>query len=345
MTVTVPLPQGSYPVHIQPGALRQTGALLAPLGIDRWAVTADETVAALYGGAVLDSLRSAGLSGQLLTFPAGEAHKTPETWLSLCRQLAQKGFTRSDGLLVLGGGVTGDMAGFVAACYQRGMALAQLPTTLLSQVDSAVGGKTAVDLPEGKNLLGAFYQPRLVIADPDCLTTLSRRELRCGMAEIIKYGFIQDAGLLDALETDTPDWTAIIARCLTIKAALVAADERDTGARRLLNFGHTFGHAYEAAGGYAACTHGEAVAAGMAAMLRWQLRRGDGVQAAYDRLLALLERWELPCTMPFDTETVSRYLARDKKCEGDTLHAVLLRAIGDAYVEDVPLAALQEGLA
>lgn len=345
MTVTVPLPQGGYSVHIQPAALRQTGALLAPLGIDRWAVTTDETVAALYGGAVLDSLRSAGLSGQLLTFPAGEAHKTPETWLSLCRQLAQEGFTRSDGLLALGGGVTGDMAGFVAACYQRGMALAQLPTTLLSQVDSAVGGKTAVDLPESKNLLGAFYQPRLVIADPDCLTTLPRRELRCGMAEIIKYGFIQDAGLLDALETDTPNWTAIIARCLTIKAALVAADERDTGARRLLNFGHTFGHAYEAAGGYAACTHGEAVAAGMAAMLRWQLRRGDGVQVAYDRLLALLERWELPCTMPFDTETVSRYLARDKKCEGDTLHAVLLRAIGDAYVEGVPLAALQEGLA
>lgn len=345
MTVTVPLPQGGYPVHIQSGALRRAGALLAPLGIDRWAVTADETVAALYGGAVLDSLRSAGLSGQLLTFPAGEAHKTPETWLSLCRQLAQEGFTRSDGLLALGGGVTGDMAGFVAACYQRGMALAQLPTTLLSQVDSAVGGKTAVDLPEGKNLLGAFYQPRLVIADPDCLTTLPRRELRCGMAEVIKYGFIQDAGLLDELETDTPNWTAIIARCLTIKAALVAADERDTGARRLLNFGHTFGHAYEAAGGYAACTHGEAVAAGMAAMLRWQLRRGDGVQVAYDRLLALLERWELPCTMPFVKETVSRYLARDKKCEGDTLHAVLLRAIGDAYVEDVPLAALQEGLA
>lgn len=345
MTVTVPLPQGGYPVHIQSGALRRAGVLLAPLGIGRWAVAADETVAALYGGAVLDSLRSAGLSGQLLTFPAGEAHKTPETWLSLCRQLAQEGFTRSDGLLALGGGVTGDMAGFVAACYQRGMALAQLPTTLLSQVDSAVGGKTAVDLPEGKNLLGALYQPRLVIADPDCLTTLPRRELRCGMAEVIKYGFIQDAGLLDELETDTPNWTAIIARCLTIKAALVAADERDTGARRLLNFGHTFGHAYEAAGGYAACTHGEAVAAGMAAMLRWQLRRGDRVQAAYDRLLTLLERRELPCTMPFDTETVSRYLAQDKKCEGDTLHAVLLRAIGDAYVEDVPLAALQEGLA
>lgn len=285
------------------------------------------------------------LSGQLLTFPAGEAHKTPETWLSLCRQLAQEGFTRSDGLLALGGGVTGDMAGFVAACYQRGMALAQLPTTLLSQVDSAVGGKTAVDLPEGKNLLGAFYQPRLVIADPDCLTTLPRRELRCGMAEVIKYGFIQDAGLLDELETDTPNWTAIIARCLTIRAALVArrrAGHRGAAAAELrphlwprLRGGGRLRRLHPRRGGAAGGGHA-AVAAPA---------RGDGVQAAYDRLLALLERWELPCTMPFDTETVSRYLARDKKCEGDTLHAVLLWAIGDAYVEDVPLAALQEGLA
>ena len=345
MTVTVPLPQGSYPIHIQPGALWNAGALLAPLGIGRWAVAADETVAALYGGAVLDSLRNAGLSGQLLTFPAGEEHKDPETWLSLCRQLARNGFTRADGLLALGGGVTGDMAGFAAACYQRGMTLAQLPTTLLSQADSAVGGKTAVDLPEGKNLLGAFYQPRLVIVDPDCLATLPRRELRCGMAEVIKYGFIRDAALLDEIETDAPDWTTVITRCLTVKAALVAADERDTGARRLLNFGHTFGHACEAAGGYTACTHGEAVAAGMAAMLRWQLRRGDEVRGAYDRLLALLERWDLPRVLPFNKEIVSRYLARDKKCEGDTLHAVLLRAVGDAYVEDVPLAALREGLA
>lgn len=300
---------------------------------------------ALYGGAVLDSLRSAGLSGPAADLPGGRGAQDPGDVALPVPPAGAGGLYPKRRTAGAGGGVTGDMAGFVAACYQRGMALAQLPTTLLSQVDSAVGGKTAVDLPEGKNLLGAFYQPRLVIADPDCLTTLPRRELRCGMAEVIKYGFIQDAGLLDELETDTPNWTAIIARCLTIKAALVAADERDTGARRLLNFGHTFGHAYEAAGGYAACTHGEAVAAGMAAMLRWQLRRGDGVQAAYDRLLALLERWELPCTMPFDTETVSRYLARDKKCEGDTLHAVLLWAIGDAYVEDVPLAALQEGLA
>ena len=342
MTVTVPLPQGGYPVHIRSGLLDRCGAHLAALGVRRWAVASDETAAALYGGAVLDSLTQAGLSAQLLTFPAGEDHKTPDTVLSLCRRLAQAGFTRADGLLALGGGVTGDAAGFAAACYQRGMALVQVPTTLLAQVDSAVGGKTAVDLPEGKNLLGAFYQPRLVLIDPDCLTTLPPREIRCGAAEVIKYGLIRDPALLDLMEADAPDWENVIARCLAVKAALVAADERDTGPRRLLNFGHTFGHAYEAAGGYSAHTHGEAVAAGMAAMLRWQLRRGDDVRDAYDRLLSLLCRWDLPAALPGDG--AAAYLKQDKKREGETLHAVLLRSAGDAYVADVPLTALLEGL-
>ena len=342
MTVTVPLPQGGYPVHIRRGVLRGAGALLRPLGIRRWAVAADDTVAALYGGTLLDNLHAAGLTGELLTFPAGEEHKTPETWLTLCRQLAQRGFTRADGVLALGGGVTGDLAGFAAACYQRGMPLVQIPTTLLAQVDSAVGGKAAVDLPEGKNQLGAFYQPSLVIVDPDCLATLPERQLRSGMAEVIKYGFIRDIALLELLETDAPEWTDIIARCLRVKAALVAADERDTGARRLLNFGHTFGHAYEAAGGYGAYTHGEAVAAGMVAMLRWQLRRGDAVSEAYHRLLALLERWGLPASLPVAAEELAGYMKQDKKREGETLHAVLLRAAGDACVEDVHLAALLE---
>ena len=314
MTVTVPLPQGGYPVHIQPGALRQTGALLAPLGIDRWAVTADETVAALYGGAVLDSLRSAGLSGQLLTFPAGEAHKTPETWLSLCRQLAQKGFTRSDGLLALGGGVTGDMAGFVAACYQRGMALAQLPTTLLSQVDSAVGGKTAVDLPEGKNLLGAFWQPALVLSDTACLATLPPRQLSSGMAEVIKCACIADAPLLDALEAPSPPAPEkLAAACCRIKARCVAADERDSGLRRLLNFGHTFGHAYEALGGYQSYTHGEAVAAGMAQMLRWQMAHGLGGGLLLTRLEHLLAHYGLPTAIDCGGDALRRYLSQDKK--------------------------------
>ena len=305
-------------------------------------MAADDTVAALYGGTLLDNLHAAGLTGELLTFPAGEEHKTPETWLTLCRQLAQRGFTRADGVLALGGGVTGDLAGFAAACYQRGMPLVQIPTTLLAQVDSAVGGKAAVDLPEGKNQLGAFYQPSLVIVDPDCLATLPERQLRSGMAEVIKYGFIRDIALLELLETDAPEWTDIIARCLRVKAALVAADERDTGARRLLNFGHTFGHAYEAAGGYGAYTHGEAVAAGMVAMLRWQLRRGDAVSEAYHRLLALLERWGLPASLPVAAEELAGYMKQDKKREGETLHAVLLRAAGDACVEDVHLAALLE---
>ena len=343
MTLTVSLPRCSYPVHIQSGALHQAGAYLAPLGIHRWAVIADETVAALYGGLVTESLASAGLSGELLSFAAGEAHKTPETWLALCRGLAQRGFGRADGVLALGGGVTGDMAGFAAACYQRGLPLVQLPTTLLAQVDSAVGGKTAVDLPEGKNLLGAFYQPRMVLVDPDCLADLPPRQLRCGVAEVIKYGLIRDAALLAMLEQASPDWMAVITRCLTVKAALVAADERDTGVRRLLNFGHTIGHAIEAASDYA-MTHGEAVAAGMAAMLRWQLRRGDDVGEAYDRLLALLARWRLSAALPCDVQALAEYLRQDKKCEGDSLHTVLLRRVGDAYVEDVPLAALLEGL-
>ena len=343
MTLTVSLPRCSYPVHIQSGALHQAGAYLAPLGIRRWAVIADETVAALYGGLVTESLASAGLSGELLSFAAGEAHKTPETWLALCRGLAQRGFGRADGVLALGGGVTGDMAGFAAACYQRGLPLVQLPTTLLAQVDSAVGGKTVVDLPEGKNLLGAFYQPRMVLVDPDCLADLPPRQLRCGVAEVIKYGLIRDAALLAMLEQASPDWMAVIARCLTVKAALVAADERDTGVRRLLNFGHTIGHAIEAASDYA-MTHGEAVAAGMAAMLRWQLRRGDDVGEAYDRLLALLARWRLSAALPCDVQALAEYLRQDKKREGDSLHTVLLRRVGDAYVEDVPLAALLEGL-
>lgn len=344
MTITVSLPQDGYPVYIGADLLAKVGEQITSQPCRRWAVIADETVAALFGEKVLDSLRAAGLAGELLTFPAGERSKTPETWLELCRALAQRGFTRQDGVLSLGGGVTGDIAGFAAACYQRGMMLVQLPTTLLAQVDSAVGGKAAVDLPEGKNLLGAFYQPRMVLADTDCLATLSPREFRSGVAEVIKCGMIRDAAILTELESHRrPDWAALIGRCLQVKAALVAEDERDAGQRRLLNFGHTFGHAYEAAGGYETCTHGEAVAAGMAEMLRWQLRRGDDVAAACDRLVALLERYDLPTRIDCGPEMLRRYMARDKKREGTMLQAVLLRDIGDAYVESVPLLALCGG--
>lgn len=325
MTVTVPLPQGSYPIHIRRGALRRVGALLAPLPVRRWAVISDETAAALYGSAVLDSLRDAGLDGQLLTFPAGEAHKTPETWLTLCRGLARLGFTRTDGVLALGGGVTGDLAGFAAASYQRGMALVQLPTTLLAQVDSAVGGKTAVDLPEGKNLLGAFCQPHMVLVDPDCLTTLPRRQIACGMAEVIKYGFIRDPALLTLLESGAPDYETIIARCLTIKAALVAADERDTGIRRLLNFGHTIGHGVESAA-QGGLYHGECVALGMLPMC------SPGLRA---RLKPVLERLELPTATALDKERIWQAMVHDKKSGDAGFSAVFAEEAGGAFTRQV----------
>ena len=305
-------------------------------------VITDSNVNAIYGDEILQLLEAQCRLAVRFVIPAGEESKNLGKVQEAYRFLIEEKFDRKDLLLALGGGVVGDLTGFVAATYLRGVDFVQIPTTLLAQVDSALGGKTALDLPEGKNLLGAFHQPSLVLSDPACLATLPQRQFASGMAEVIKYGFIRDAALLELLETDAPEWTDIIARCLRVKAALVAADERDTGTRRLLNFGHTFGHAYEAAGGYGAYTHGEAVAAGMAAMLRWQLRRGDAVAEAYHRLLTLLERWGLPASLPVAAEELAGYMKQDKKREGETLHAVLLRAAGDACVEDVPLAALLE---
>ena len=301
----------------------------------RWAIVCDDTVATLYGAPLA---RRTGWP--MVTFPAGEGSKSLEEYDRLCRRLVQLGLTRSDGIVALGGGVTGDLAGFAAATLLRGVALVQAPTTLLAQVDSAVGGKTGLDLPEGKNLLGCFYQPRMVLADTACLATLPRRQLACGMAEVIKYGCIADEELLTRLERQEPDWPRIIRRCLACKAALVAQDERDEGPRRLLNFGHTFGHAYEAAGGYDSYTHGEAVAAGMMQMLRWQVSHGLGGQELLARLTPLLERWELPVRLPWDG--AADYLARDKKRAGDQVTIAVAQRAGAGRLMAVPLASLLE---
>ena len=223
-TLQVALGRRSYPIYIGGGLLEQAEELLRPLGVGRWAIVCDDTVAGLYGAALA---RRTGWP--LVTFPAGEGSKSLEEYDRLCRRLVQLGLTRSDGIVALGGGVTGDLAGFAAATLLRGVALVQAPTTLLAQVDSAVGGKTGLDLPEGKNLLGCFYQPRMVLADTACLVTLPRRQLACGMAEVIKYGCIADEELLTRLEQQEPDWPRIIRRCLACKAALVAQDERDEG--------------------------------------------------------------------------------------------------------------------
>ena len=255
--------------------------------------------------------------------------------------LLADGFTRQDGIAALGGGVTGDLAGFIAGTLLRGVALAQLPTSLLAQVDSSVGGKTGLDLPEGKNLIGCFYQPRLVLADTACLVTLPRRQLSSGMAEVIKCGVIGDEAILHHLETaEQPNLPWLVARCCRYKAAVVSRDERDGGGRRVLNFGHTFGHAYEAAGGYDTRTHGEAVAAGMMHMLRWQVRHGLGGGQLLERLAPLLRRWDLPTRLPWDG--AADYLARDKKRGGDGITIAVAERAGQGRLLTVPLAALME---
>lgn len=340
--VRVELTENSYPIYLEKGLLTQCGVML-PHHVNRWAILADEQVAALYAGSVQRSVRDAGFACDVLTFPAGESSKCLAVYEDLCRRLIDAGFTRGDGIIALGGGVTGDLAGFVAATLLRGMALVQIPTTLLAQVDSSIGGKVGVDLPEGKNLLGAFYQPQMVLIDPDYLTTLDARQTRSGMAEIIKYGMIADREILRLLETEVTDWTALIGRCCRIKAALVSRDERDGGARRILNFGHTFGHVYEAFGGFSRWTHGEAVAAGMMQILRWEAYCGADVSETQARLAGLLEKYELPLAISCPAEVGREYLLRDKKCRGGMISAVLVTKPGEAEVKEVPAGQLMEG--
>jgi len=341
MTLTV---QGEkeYPVHIQSGALRHLGRLLTEETPLRWFVAADENVAPLYGEKALSSLEEAGLRGELVTIPAGEAHKTPETYENLCRELVLRDISRSDGIIALGGGVTGDVAGFAAATLLRGVHLVQVPTTLLAQVDSALGGKVGIDLPEGKNLLGAFYAPDMVVVDPELLGTLPRRQISSGMAEVIKYGMIADVEILQMAAAEKVDFERLIARCLAIKAQIVEQDERDLGERHVLNFGHTYGHVYEAAGGYEQYTHGEAVAAGMMEMLRWQMRHGVSGEGLLDTLEPLLKRYELPIEIPCDKDTMRQYLSRDKKAAGGRIRIVTVPETGTAELRGVSRSELLE---
>ena len=260
----------TYQVQVGAGLLARTGELSAPLIQGRDAViVSDSNVWPRYGRTVAGSLVQAGFRVREFVFPAGEASKNPQVLLELLTFLARHELTRSDAVFALGGGVTGDMAGLAAALYLRGIACVQLPTSLLSMVDSSVGGKTAVDLPEGKNLVGTFTQPHLVLCDTQALDTLSPAVLAEGWAEIIKYGMIRSRELLDFLREkpagENLDW--VIAQCLTIKRDVVAADERDNAVRQVLNFGHTIGHAIERCGHYA-IYHGEGVAMGMAIMTR-----------------------------------------------------------------------------
>jgi 3-dehydroquinate synthase len=350
----VELGERSYTIHIGDGLL-DDAALFEPhvKGLTA-AVVTNEAVAPLYASRLEATLARAGARVLRVTLPDGEEHKTWQALDGLFAELLRARLGRKGVLVALGGGVVGDMAGFAAASYQRGIAYLQVPTTLLAQVDSSVGGKTAINHPLGKNMIGAFHQPVAVVADTATLASLPPREYAAGIAEVVKYGAIYDASFLEWIEShadalaarDALALTHAIRRSCEIKAQIVARDERETGARALLNFGHTFGHAIESAAGYGTLLHGEAVAVGMALATRFSSRLGRVPDSAVKRLESLLARFNLPVAPPrFPVDTWLEYMGRDKKNEDGRITLVLLDAIGrGVVVKDAPARELEEFL-
>ena len=337
-TLTVPLPGREYDILIRPGLLPQAGGYLCSVvpQARKVALVTDSHVAPLYGETVAHSLARAGFQVETFVVPAGEQSKCSKQLARLWSSFAQFSLTRTDCVVALGGGVVGDLAGFAAATILRGVALIQIPTTLLAQVDSSVGGKVAIDLPEGKNLAGTFYQPRLVLMDPEVLGTLPHETFADGMAEVIKYGCIADQGFLEFL-SQNPSRSAIMANmeqvlytCCRIKAEVVAEDELDTGRRMILNFGHTLGHAYELAGHYTTYTHGQAVAAGMVRAA--QLGTALGLTPAHlaPDIAQLVEAFGLPTAIPCSQADYAAAIGLDKKGAGSSLSLILLDRPGHA---------------
>ena len=336
-----------YDVVIGRGLLPDLGRRIAGLAKHRTVVVTDETVAALHGPAVLAALEAAGVRARLLTVPPGEASKSFAELERVIDRLLAFGLDRRDLIVALGGGVVGDLAGLAAALFMRGIDFVQVPTTLLAQVDSSVGGKTAIDTPRGKNLVGAFHQPRLVIADIDLLATLPSRQLRSGWAEVLKHGLICDAGFFDWLAGEgavgaTGDQAALtraVERSVEIKSAIVGEDEKEAGRRALLNLGHTFGHAIEAELGFdeTRITHGEAVALGCAMAFRFSAATGHCERSVADRVEQVTAAAGLPARLAdvgaFSAEALVKRMAGDKKAEGGRLTLILARSIGDAFVD------------
>jgi 3-dehydroquinate synthase len=354
-TIHVALGERTYPIHIGSSLLGQAELLLPHLARPRVAVISNERVAPLYLSRLSALLQSAGVAVLPIVLPDGEQHKNWETLNRIFDALLQSRCDRKTTLIALGGGVIGDLAGFAAATYQRGVPYLQIPTTLLSQVDSSVGGKTGINHPLGKNMIGAFYQPQVVIADTDTLTTLPSREFSAGLAEVIKYGLIRDLPFLEWLERqmdtlmarDPAALSEAIARSCVNKAEIVAQDERESGVRALLNFGHTFGHAIEAATGYGTWLHGEAVAAGMVLAARLSARLGYVGEAEVERIGSLLTRARLPTAAPeIAVDRFLQLMAVDKKVDAGKIRFVLLRSVGEAFVTgEVPESLLREILA
>ena len=336
----IDIPAGNpYEVWIERGLLRDAGMAVrsvCPKARKAFILT-DDRVDVLYGGRAWESLTAAGFDVTGLTFPHGEGNKTVETWHRTLDAMCAARMTRSDVLVALGGGVVGDLGGFAAACYQRGIDYVQIPTTLLAMVDSSVGGKTAVDLAGGKNQVGAFYQPRIVICDPDTLDTLPEEEYSAGCAEIIKYGMIGSADFFRSLaETPVRDqFEQVISTCVEMKREYVLQDERDLGLRMMLNFGHTFGHACEACSGFS-ILHGQGVAIGMCVMARAAAAKGILSAEDRDALIALIRQYDLPTEPAWPADEMAEVCLSDKKTTGGSIRIVVPERIGKCSIETIP---------
>jgi 3-dehydroquinate synthase len=353
-TVTVKLGDRSYPIHIGAGLLDRPELVIPCLAQPRVVIISNTVVAPLYLERLRSALADRGVEAFPIVLPDGEASKSWETLKLILDALLAARCERKTTLVALGGGVTGDLAGFAAAVFLRGVPFVQVPTTLLAQVDSSVGGKTGINHPLGKNMIGAFHQPRLVVADTETLSTLPDRELAAGIAEIVKYGLISDAPFfewlaenMERLVSRDPEALAYaIRRSCEAKAKVVAADERESGMRALLNLGHTFGHAIEAGTGYGTWLHGEAVAAGTVLALETSRRLDLLSERDVERVRNLYRRAGLPVTAPdLGAERYVSLMGLDKKVEDGRIHLVLLRSIGNAFVTaDVPMAILRDVL-
>ena len=345
ITVEVALGARAYPIHIGAGLLDHAPLLATILAEPRVALVTDSVVAPLYLERVTAALRKAGIAVTEITVAAGESNKNWATLNLVFDQLLASGCDRGTTLLALGGGVIGDLVGFAAATYLRGVPFVQMPTTLLAQVDSAVGGKTAINHAAGKNMIGAFYQPRMVIADTSSLATLPDRELRAGLAEVIKHGLLGDVGFFAWIEENLDQLLAreplalahAIRRSCEMKAAIVAQDERESGMRALLNLGHTFGHAIETGMGYGVWLHGEAVAAGTVMAADLSMRLGHLGAADVARVRTLIARAGLPVAGPvLEAGAYLELMRRDKKTHGGDIRYVLLKHLGEAMIVAAP---------
>lgn len=341
-SIQVDLGERSYPIAIEAGSFKDVGFLLCAIKSSQVVVITNDVVAPLYQHTLVSQLEQAGKSVFSIVLPDGEAHKTLATFELVQSQLLEQRVSRDACIIALGGGVIGDLTGFVAACYQRGVDFIQIPTTLLSQVDSSVGGKTAVNHPLGKNMIGAFYQPKAVLIDPMSLSTLPAKEFSAGMAEVIKYGIIYDKAfftwLVDnqqGIENQELELLSyMIARCCQIKADIVNQDEKEHGIRALLNLGHTFGHAIEAQMGYGKWLHGEAVAAGMVLASKLSVMREQMQASELRQVEELISAFGLPTTGPanMDAGQYIAHMQRDKKVLSGTMRFILPIGIGKAHV-------------